>query len=199
MVKIHWIVHYDVYIFMYVYYSSIKSFLWENKTKQNKRDGHLIPLLNSQSLIPWCIQGTGQALDGFFLPPGELVQKTFRASYKWVSAFFFCSFSAPDIPRLCWLPDSSCTLLLPCCTPVRWTYTMHHVEAVCIYVLPSSYKTKSSNILTHSLLNYYESLKKSAEKNTGQTYYIQSNMYGYTYIWHRFHFLSNTFHYCLKY
>ena len=56
--------------------------------KQNKREGHLIPLLNSQSLIPWCIQGTGQALDGFFLPPDELVQKTFRASYKWASAFF---------------------------------------------------------------------------------------------------------------
>lgn len=109
---------------------------------------------------------------------------------------FFCSFSAPDIPRLCWLPDSSCILLLPCCTPVRWTYTMHHAEAVCIYVLPSSYKTKSSNILTHSLLNYYEIIifKISAEKNTRQTYYIQFSMYGYTYIWHRFHFLSNTFH-----
>ena len=37
-------------------------------------------------------------------------------------------------------------------------------------------------------------LKKICRKNTRQTYYIQFNIYGYTYIWHRFHFLSNTFH-----
>lgn len=63
-------------------------------------------------------------------------------------------------------------------------------------VLPSIYKTKSSNILIYRLLNYYEPYKNLQKKKTNIF-----SLYTYTgiYLWHRFNFFFQAyFTYCLN-